>query len=47
MLKENSVVSILNLRGIAIGNDGILKIIEGLRHNRSLFSLNLKNNGIN
>ena len=47
MLKGNtrlSIVSILNLRGCALGSEGIVKLSEGLKGNQTLLDLNIASN---
>ncbi|CAG9310902.1 PPP1R37_1 [Blepharisma stoltei] len=43
---QSSILGFINISGTSLGNDGLVYIIEGLRNNQSLVSLNLSNNGL-
>lgn len=46
MLLSNPVLSILNLQGISLGDDGLLALLNGMKVSQSLISLNIKDNNL-
>lgn len=46
LLRENPVLTHLNLAGTAVGAEGLVHLTNGLRGNRSLLTLNIANNGL-